>query len=175
MTDTLDKLFEDSLKDLFNAEKQFLKGMQKMAKAATSPELKAAIEKHIGETEGHVQRLTQAAELMEIKPSGKVCKAAQGLIEEAEEHLEEVAPGPVLDAAIIVCSQKNEHYEICSYGTMIAWAEQLGLNEVLPLLEQTLKEEKATDEALTMLADSSVNSMAEAAESDSPGKRASVK
>jgi ferritin-like metal-binding protein YciE len=175
MTDTLNKLFEDSLKDLFSAEKQFLKGMQKMAKAASAPELKAAIEKHIGETEGHIERLTKAAELLEIKPTGKVCKAAQGLIEEGEEHLEEVSPGPVLDAAIIVCSQKNEHYEICSYGTMIAWAEQLGLTKVLTLLEQTLKEEKATDEALSSLAERSVNSMAAKGQSQPPTGKASMK
>ncbi len=175
MTDTLDKLFEDSLKDLYNAEKQFLKGMQKMAKAATSPDLKAAIEKHIGETEGHIERLSNAAELLEIKPTGKVCKAAQGLIEEGEEHLAEVARGPVLDAAIVVCSQKNEHYEICSYGTLIAWAQQLGLTKVQILLAQTLEEEKATDEALTVLAGGSVNAEALAAASKSPANKASLK
>lgn len=173
MTETFEKLFEDSLKDLYNAEKQFLKGMQKMAKAASEAPLKAAIEKHMRETEGHIDRLTKAAELMEIKPSGKVCKAAQGLIEEAEEHLEEVAPGPVLDAAIIVCLQKNEHYEICSYGTLIAWAQLIGLKKVQPLLEQTLAEEKATDEALTALAESQVNPTAES--ESVPDNKASLK
>lgn len=173
MTDTFEKLFEDNLKDLFNAEKQFLKAMPKLAKAAESPELKKAIEKHIAETEVHVERLTKAADMLGIKPGGKACKAAQGLVEEAEEHLEEVEPGPVLDAAIIECAQKNEHYEICSYGTMVAWAKQIGLNDVMAILEETLAEEKATDEALTALAESSVNRMAEA--TDSPAGKASVK
>jgi ferritin-like metal-binding protein YciE len=157
MTNSMQKLFEDTLKDTYNAEKQFLKGMKKLAEAATSSDLKQAFEKHIGETEGHVQRLEKAAEMLEIKPGGKVCKAAQGLIEEAEEHLEEVEAGPVLDAAIIACAQKNEHYEICAYGTLLAWAEQLGLRDVSDLLDQTLQEEKSADQTLTGIAESMVN------------------
>jgi len=175
MTDTFEKLFEDTLKDLYNAEKQFLKAMPKLAKAATNPDLKAAIEKHVTQTEGHVERLAKIAESLEIRPSGKVCKAAQGLVEEAEEHLEEVEAGPVLDAAIIVCAQKNEHYEICSYGTMIAWAEQLGYQDAIELMQQTLDEEKATDEDLSVLAERGVNAEAEGAEAKPTKSKASVK
>lgn len=163
MTDTLQKLFEDTVKDLYNAEKQFLKTMAKMSKAATSPELKAAIVAHTEQTKGHVERLEEVAKLLEIKPTGKVCKAAQGLVEEAEEHLEEVAAGPVLDAALVVCAQKNEHYEICSYGTLIAWADELGLSQVTKLLQATLAEEKATDVSLTKLAEAKVNASADGA------------
>lgn len=175
MTDTFERLFEDSLKDLFNAEKQFLKAMPKLAKAATNPDLKAAIEKHVTQSEGHVDRLTKIAESLEIRPSGKVCKAAQGLVEEAQEHLKEVSPGPVLDAAITVCAQKNEHYEICSYGTMIAWAQQLGYEEAIELLQQTLTEEKETDVSLSVLAERSLNAEATSAQAKSPKSKAFVK
>lgn len=154
MIDSMQKLFEDTLKDTYNAEKQFLKGMRKMADASTSPDLKKAFEKHMKETEGQIERLDKAARILNIKPTGKVCKAAQGLIEEAEEHLEEVAPGSVLDSAIIACAQKNEHYEICAYGTLIAWAKQLDLTEVIDLLDQTLQEEKAADSTLTNISES---------------------
>jgi ferritin-like metal-binding protein YciE len=162
MTDTLQKLFEDTVKDLYNAEKQFLKAMPKMSKAARNPELKAAIDEHTMQTKGHVERLEEVAKLLEIKPTGKVCKAAQGLVEEAEEHLEEVSPGPVLDAALVVCAQKNEHYEICSYGTLIAWADELGLNQVTKILQATLAEEKAADVILTKVAEAKVNAQADA-------------
>lgn len=176
MTNTLEKLFEDTLKDLYNAEKQFLKAMPKLAKAATNADLKTAIYKHATQTEGHVERLSKIAEKLDIRPSGKVCKAAQGLVEEAEEHLEEVEEGPVLDAAIIVCAQKNEHYEICSYGTMIAWAEQLGYKDAISLLQATLDEEKETDESLSALAEQNVNAEAEgAAPESSKSSKASVK
>jgi len=172
MTNTLQKLFEDTVKDLYNAEKQFLKAMPKMSKAATSPDLKAAIDAHIQQTEGHVERLARVAELLEIKPTGKVCKAAQGLVEEAEEHLEEVKEGPVLDAAITICAQKNEHYEICSYGTLIAWSEELGLSQVTKLLQETLEEEKATDQSLSKLAIAKVNVDADI---EAPKSKASAK
>ncbi len=175
MTETMDKLFEDSLKDLYNAEKQFLKAMPKLAKAAQSKQLVEAIQKHIAETEGHVTRLEKAAEILGFKPIGKVCKAAQGLVEEAVEHLEEIAPGPVLDAAIVVCAQKSEHYEICSYGTLISWARDLGRNEVAQLLEQTLEEEKNTDMALSKLAETKVNKMAEKTDSKSMTGKATVR
>ncbi|HTQ10057.1 MAG TPA: ferritin-like domain-containing protein [Fimbriimonadaceae bacterium] len=159
MIDSIQALFDDTLKDTYNAEKQFLKGMQKLMKASQTPELKQAFEKHIKETEGHIERLEKVAEMLEIKPSGKVCKAAQGLVEEAEEDLGEVQKGPLLDAIIIACAQKNEHYEICAYGTLIAWAEQMEMKEVLPLLQETLEEEKAADRSLTE-ASTSVNAQA---------------
>lgn len=161
MTNSLRNLFEDTLKDLYNAEKQFLKAMPKLAKAATEPTLKSAIEEHITQSENHLKRLEQIADQLEIKPTGKVCKAAQGLVEEAMEHLEEVESGPVLDAAIILCAQKNEHYEICSYGTLISWANQLGLSEVTTLLADTLDEEEDTNDELTDVAESSVNGSAQ--------------
>jgi ferritin-like metal-binding protein YciE len=122
-------------------------------KAAQSPELKKAIETHIAQTEEQIKRLEQVAELGEFKPTGKVCKAAQGLVEEAKEHLEEGEPGPTLDAAIISCAQKNEHYEICSYGTVIAWAELLGLKDSVELLSTTIAEEEETDQLLTKVAE----------------------
>ncbi len=157
MTDNLDKLFKDTIKDVYNAEKQFFKGMGKFAKAAQDPGLKQSIDSHRKETEGHIERLERVAAMIGIKPTGKVCKAAQGLIEEGDEHLEEVESGPVLDAAIILCAQKNEHYEICSYGTLIAWAKQLGLKNVVPILESTLEEEKGANEKLSQAAESKVN------------------
>ena len=150
--ENLQELFEDTIKDLYNAEKQFLKAMPKLMNAAQSPELKKAIESHITQSEGQVQRLEKVAALGGFTPTGKVCKAAQGLVEEANEHLEEGKPGPTLDAAIICCAQKNEHYEICSYGTVLAWAKLLGNNEISALLEETLKEEEQTDEALSGVA-----------------------
>jgi len=175
MIDSLQKLFQDTLKDLYNAEKQFLKAMPKLAKAATNPELKTGIEAHITQTQGHVERLEQIATLLEIKPTGKVCKAAQGLVEEASEHIEEVEAGAVLDAGIIICAQKNEHYEIVSYGTMIAWATQLGLDaKIIKLFQTTLDEEKATDEALTSVS-GAVNKSAKANAAESIAKKASVR
>ncbi len=145
----LQELFEDTIKDLYNAENQFVKAMPKLKDAAECEKLKMAIETHISETEGHIQRLEQIAQLGGFKPSGKVCKAAQGLVAEAVEHLEEGETGPTLDAAIISCAQKNEHYEICSYGTVMAWAKLLGESEMADLLELTLGEEKATDDLLS--------------------------
>lgn len=175
MIDSLQKLFQDTLKDLYNAEKQFLKAMPKLAKAATNPELKAGIEAHITQTRGHVDRLEQIATLLDIKPTGKVCKAAQGLVDEAEEHIEEVEKGSVLDAGIIICAQKNEHYEIVSYGTMIAWATQLGLDaKIVKLFQSTLDEEKATDEALSRVA-GAVNPAANENAAASIAKKASVR
>lgn len=150
---TLQDLFEDSIKDLYSAEKQFLAGMQKLSKAAQNPELKKAIEDHIVQTEGQIGRIDQIAELGDFRPGGKACKAAQGLVEEAKEHLEEYEPGPTLDAAIIACAQKNEHYEICSYGTAVAWAKLLGNDEITALLQQTLEEEESADQALSGVAE----------------------
>ena len=146
--ENLQELFEDTIKDLYNAEKQFLKAMPKLMKAAQDPQLKAAIQTHISQSEGQVQRLEKVAEMGGFKTSGKVCKAAQGLVEEANEHLEEGKPGPTLDAAIIACAQKNEHYEICSYGTVIAWADALGNDDAVALLQESLEEEEQTDELL---------------------------
>lgn len=165
---TLRELFEDTVKDLYNAEKQFIKGMQKLSKASKNQNLKKAIDDHRIQSEEHTRRLEKAAEMCGFKPTGKACKAAQGLIEEATEHVEEFDAGPVLDAAIIACAQKNEHYEICSYGTIIAWAEQLGLNDVIPIFQQTLAEEEQTDDLLSQLAVQEVNAQAGSATEEAP-------
>lgn len=143
--DNLQELYEDTIKDLYNAEKQFLRGMPKLMKAAQSPKLKKLIENHVKQSEGQVKRLEEVAKLGGFKPSGKVCLAASGLVDECNEHLEEGKPGSTLDAAIIACAQKNEHYEICSYGTVAAWAETLGYTDAAKLLQASLEEETQTD------------------------------
>jgi ferritin-like metal-binding protein YciE len=155
--DTLQKLYTDELRDLYNAENQLLKALPKMAKAASSQELKDAFEKHLEQTKTHVERLEQVFEELDEKPKGKTCRAMKGLIEEGSEILKEDGDDSVLDAGIIVAAQKVEHYEIAGYGTVIAHARQLGYNSVASLLEKTLEEEKQTDEKLTKLAENRVN------------------
>ena len=137
------------MKDLYDAEKQLVKALPKMAKAAGSDELRTAFENHLEETKGHVQRLEQAFELLEEKAKSKPCEAMKGLIAEGQEAMEEDFSEPLLDSAIICAAQKVEHYEIAGYGTVTAWARVLGLEDVAELLEQTLEEEKAADEKLT--------------------------
>ena len=150
--DSLEELFDNTLQDIYSAEKQFLKAMTKLADLAVNAKLKATIHDHILQTQNHVRRLEQVADLRGIKPSGKVCKAAQGLVEEANEHLQEFKAGAALDAAIILCAQKNEHYEISTYGTLIEWANLLRLPDVAELLQDSLNEEKAADHLLTSAA-----------------------
>jgi ferritin-like metal-binding protein YciE len=156
----------DEIKDLYNAEKQLVKALPKMAKAASSDELRDAFETHLEETEGHVARLEQVFELLDEKPRGKHCAGMAGIVEEGSEKLQEDMEDTVLDASLIGAAQKVEHYEICAYGTVSAWAEALGLNEVAELLNQTLEEEKAADEKLTALAESGINDAATAGESE---------
>ena len=132
-------------------------------KAAQSSELKAAFEKHRGETEGQVERLEQVFGIIEKKPQGKTCAAIVGITEEGAEIMEEYKGSPALDAGLLAAAQAVEHYEISRYGTLRTWAGELGLDEAVALLEETLEEEKATDEALTQLAESVVNQKAEAA------------
>ena len=173
--DTLNKLFEDTIKDLYNAENNFLKAMPKLAKKAQSQQLKDGLQAHIEQTKTHIQRLDELAKAQGFKPTGKACKASLGLVEEGDEHLEEYEAGPVLDAAIIGCAQKNEHYEICSYGTLISWAKELGLTDAVSLLQQTLAEEEQTDKLLSKVS-GSVNKQALALEAkDSPKSKASLK
>ncbi len=167
--ETLQELYEESVKDVYSAEKQFLKAMPRLLKAARNESLKAAIEAHITQSEGHVDRLEKIGELGGFKLSGVVCKAAQGLVEEVKEHLEDGEPGPVLDAAIVACAQKNEYYEIATYGTIIAWATELGEKEHVALLEEILAEEEAADDLLTNVATKEVN---KAARSEEIGNRA---
>jgi ferritin-like metal-binding protein YciE len=159
----LDDLFQDGLRDIYFAEKKILVALPKMAKAAQSEDLAAAFEKHEAETEGQVERLEQVFALIEETPRGKNCPAILGIIEEGKEVMDEYKGSPALDAGLISAAQSVEHYEISRYGTLIAWANELGLAEAASLLETTLEEEKATDEALTELAKAAVNQEAEAA------------
>ena len=157
---TLEDLFYDTLKDIYYAERQILKALPKMAKGAESDELKAAFEKHLGETDGQVERLKQVFEIFGKRAQGKTCPAIEGIIEEGEEIMDEFKGSAALDAGLISSAQAVEHYEITRYGTLKRWAEELGLPEAAELLGQTLAEETATDEALTQLADARVNAKA---------------
>jgi ferritin-like metal-binding protein YciE len=162
-TKTLDDLFHETLKDIYYAEKKILSALPKMAKAAQSDELRAAFEKHHDETEGQVERLEKVFDLIEQPPKGKKCDAIEGLLDEGKEIMTEFKGSPALDAGLLAAAQAVEHYEISRYGTMIAWAEELGLEDAVSLLEETLEEEEATDEALTEIAKTAVNQQAEAA------------
>ena len=157
---TLDDLFLDTLKDIYYAEKQIVKTLPKMAKAATSPELKADFEKHLEETEGHVERLEQVFELIGKPARGKTCDAIIGIIDEGKSIMDDFKGTSALDAGLVSAAQAVEHYEIARYGTLKTWAQQLGLNEAVTLLDATLKEEIATDKKLTRVAESNVNRMA---------------
>jgi ferritin-like metal-binding protein YciE len=161
---TLDDLFEDTLKDIYYAENKILKALPKMAKAAHSTELKAAFQKHFKETEGQVSRLEKVFKLIDQSPKGKKCAASEGILEEGSEIMQEFKGAPALDAGLVSSAQAVEHYEIARYGTLKRWAEQMGMNDAVRLLNATLEEEKNTDEALTELADTMINEQAEAAE-----------
>jgi ferritin-like metal-binding protein YciE len=161
---TLSDLFHDTLKDIYFAEKKILSTLPKMAKAAQNEELRAAFEKHRGETAGQVERLEQVFAIIEQKPQAKTCAAIVGITDEGAEIMEEYKGSPALDAGLLAAAQAVEHYEISRYGTLKAWAEQLGLDDAVELLEETLDEEEATDEALTEIAKSAINQQAEAAE-----------
>jgi ferritin-like metal-binding protein YciE len=158
---TLDDLFHDTLKDIYYAERQILKALPKMARAAKAPELRAAFEKHREQTEGHVERLQQVFEIIGKRPQGKTCEAIQGIIAEGEEIVEEFKGTSALDAGLISSAQAVEHYEITRYGTLKAWAEKLGMQDAAKLLDATLQEESQTDTTLTSLAKSAVNSAAQ--------------
>ncbi len=157
MIETLNQLFEDTVKDAYNAEQQFLGGMQRFAAEAENEELREALRNHIGDTEDQIQRLSRIADILDTTPTGKVCKAAQGLLAECEELIRDQPRGCVKDAAIIFCCQKNEHYEACTYGTLLAWAKQLGFDHIVPFIEETLTEEKEADRTLNQLAMEVVN------------------
>lgn len=157
---TLDDLFLDTLKDIYYAEKQILKTLPKMAKAATAPELKAGFEQHLEETEGHIERLEQVFELIGKPARGKTCEAILGIIEEGKSIIDEFKNAPALDAGLVSSAQAVEHYEIARYGTLKTWAQQLGLTQAVSLLDATLKEEIATDKKLTQVAQSNVNRIA---------------
>jgi len=154
---TLQKLYTDELRDLYNAESQLLKALPRMAKAASSEELKEAFEKHLEQTKGHVKRLEQVFEELDEKPKGKTCRAMKGLIQEGSEILEEDGETSVRDAGIIVAAQKVEHYEIAGYGSVRTFAHLLGQNKAAELLQATLDEESETNEVLNRLAESVIN------------------
>jgi len=154
---TMDDLFLHVLQDVYYAENQILKALPDMVEKATNRELTSAFKSHLGETEKQVKRLEQAFELIGEKPQGTKCPAIQGIIDEANEIAGEVADKKVLDAALLAAAQAVEHYEITRYGTLIAWAEELGHDAVAKLLTTTLKEEKAADKKLTGIADKKVN------------------
>jgi len=154
---TLQKLYTGELRDLYNAENQLLKALPKMAKAASSEELKEAFEKHLEQTKGHVKRLEQVFEELDEKPKGKTCRAMKGLIEEGSEILQQEGEESILDAGIIVAAQKVEHYEIASYGSVRTFAHLLGQNKAAELLQTTLDEESETNELLNRLATSTIN------------------
>lgn len=149
--ETVNELFEDQIKDLYSAESQLVKALPKMAKKATDSKLKSGFEKHLKQTEEHVNRLEKIAQMWEFKPSGKKCKAMEGLIDEGKEVIEEDGNEIVIDAALIAAAQRVEHYEISAYGSARALAERLGCSETADLLQQTLDEEAATDKILSSL------------------------
>jgi ferritin-like metal-binding protein YciE len=148
----LSVLFYETLKDIYFAEKQILRALPKMAKAAQAEELRQAFETHRDETQGHVERLEQVFEMIDKPARGKTCDAINGIIEEGKEIMEDFAGAEALDAGLLAAAQAVEHYEISRYGTLKSWAAQLGLNKVVPLLEATLAEEKKTDDLLSKLA-----------------------
>jgi ferritin-like metal-binding protein YciE len=159
----LDTLFHDTLKDIYFAEKKILATLPKMEKAAQAGELKKAFAKHRTETEGHVARLEKVFAIIDKKPQAKTCDAIVGITDEGAEIMKEYKGSPALDAGLLAAAQAVEHYEISRYGTMKTWAQELGLHDAVRLLDQTLLEEKKTDEALTEIAKTAVNQRAEAA------------
>jgi len=153
----LDDLFLDTLRDIYYAEKQIVKALPKMAKAAQSPELKAGFETHLEETKGHVERLEQVFELIGETARGKTCDAILGILEEGKSIMDEFKGTSALDAGLVSAAQAVEHYEMARYGTLKTWAGELGHSDAVKLLDATLKEEKATDEKLSTIATQAVN------------------
>lgn len=156
----LNALFLDTLKDIYYAEKQIYKSLPKMAKAAVSEQLRAAFERHHDETEVQIERLEQIFELLGKPARGKKCDAIEGLLDEGKEVMEEYKDAPALDAGLLAAAQAVEHYEISRYGTLKAWADKLGMKDAINLLEQTLAEEKKTDDTLSRIAKSAINAQA---------------
>jgi ferritin-like metal-binding protein YciE len=158
--ETLQELLVHELQDLYNAENQLLKALPRMARKASSRELREAFEDHLGQTEVHAQRLERALSLLDSPVRGRTCEGIQGIIEEGKKLMEEDASEDVMDAGLIAAGQKAEHYEIASYGSVKAWAELLGQEEISALLEETLEEEEAADRKLSELAESMINAEA---------------
>ena len=160
-TKTLEDLFHETLKDIYYAERKILKALPKMARGAQNEKLKAAFQQHKEETEGQVERLQQVFEIIGKRPRGKTCPAIDGIVEEGEEIMEEFKGSPALDAGLLAAAQAVEHYEISRYGTLRAWAQQLGYKDAVKLVDGTLAEESKTDELLTELAEQAVNMAAQ--------------
>jgi len=156
----LSALFLDTLKDIYYAEKQIYKSLPKMAKAASSDQLRNAFEKHHDETEGHIERLEKIFDLLGKPARGKKCDAIEGVLDEGEEIMDEYKDAPALDAGLLAAAQAVEHYEISRYGTLKSWAAKLSMNEAVKLLDQTLAEEKKTDDTLSKIAVSAINAEA---------------
>ncbi|WP_017915694.1 ferritin-like domain-containing protein [Xanthomonas sacchari] len=154
---TIDELFIHELSDIYSAEKQLTKALPRLARASTNPALRAAFEAHLEETQGQIERIDQIVEKGNLRLKRIKCAAMEGLVEEGKEVIESIEAGPVRDAALIGGAQKVEHYEIASYGTLAAMAKQLGMDDALSLLLETLNEEKSTDEKLTLLAEQGDN------------------
>lgn len=160
---SLKELYVEELKDTYDAEKQIVKALPKMVKAASTPELQKAFEAHLEQTKGHVQRLEQIFQGLGEEPKAKKCDGMRGILEEGEEVVSEGSEGPVRDAGLIAGAQRVEHYEMAVYGSLKTWAEQLNDDQAAQLLEETLNEEKKADQKLTQIAESSVNTNAAAA------------
>jgi ferritin-like metal-binding protein YciE len=156
-TETLHDAFLDELRDAYDAERQLIKALPKMAKAAESDELRTAFETHLEETQGHAERLEQVFASLEEKVRGKHCDGMAGIIEEGRSVMGEDFEGTTLDACLIAAAQRAEHYEMAAYGTLVSWAKAMGHQEAAGLLEEILEEEKATDEKLTQIAESGIN------------------
>jgi ferritin-like metal-binding protein YciE len=154
---TLNDLFHDTLKDIYFAEKKILAALPKMAKAARSAELRTAFEEHRLQTEDHVQRLDEVFQMIDAKSQAKTCEAIIGIVKESEEVIKDLKDSPALDAGLLAAAQAVEHYEISRYGTLRTWAAQLGLLDAVPLLNQTLEEEKEADKRLTDIAVADIN------------------
>ena len=157
---TMEDLFIETLKDIYYAEKQILKALPGMIKKAGDAKLRTALETHRQETEGHIGRIEQVFTIMDVPARAKKCDAIEGILAEAKQHMDEIEDGKVRDAGMIGSAQAVEHYEITRYGTLIAWARQLGHGDAVKLLEANLKEEKNADALLTKIADASVNQKA---------------
>ena len=160
---TLNDLFHDTLKDIYYAERKILRALPKMARAAEAEAVREAFLKHRDETETHMERLQEVFEILGKRPQGKTCPAIDGILEEGQEIIEEMKEKPGLDAGLLAAAQAVEHYEMARYGTLRRWAETLGLKDAAKLLDQTLQEEAATDEALSALAEGDANARALAA------------
>lgn len=171
---TIEELFVHELSDIYSAEKQLTKALPRLARAASNPQLATAFETHLEETLGQIERIDEVVDMLGVRLKRIKCAAMEGLVEEGKEVIDSVEAGPVRDAALIGGAQKVEHYEIASYGTIAALAKQLGYEQAIPLLLETLEEEKATDEKLTLLAESGSNQAA-ADETGAPAAKGKAK